>query len=96
MAASGGHAVVLPPLWTRGAAPGRARHPGRRRESVTFFVLVDGDPSYSHWHALINVGFEEEPEISYSPRELKRTVLRVFLSVVVIFMLLLSIFGRSK
>ncbi|MFB6691260.1 hypothetical protein ACFCX3_12075 [Streptomyces virginiae] len=90
------HGAAAPPVTVQGdelhIGPGRLG----RRESVTFFVLVEGGPSYSHWHALIDVGFEEEPELSFSTRELKHTVLRVFLSTVVLFLLLLSILGRSK
>ncbi|MEU9702039.1 hypothetical protein [Streptomyces sp. NPDC047981] len=88
--------AAAPPVTVQGdelhVGPGRLG----RRESVTFFLLVDGDPSYSHWHALIDVGFDEEPEVSYSTRELNHTVLRVFLSALVIFALLLSVMGRSK
>ncbi|MEH0407465.1 hypothetical protein ACFY7V_33500 [[Kitasatospora] papulosa] len=90
------HGAAAPPVTVQGdelhVGPGRLG----RRESVTFFVLVDGDPTFSRWHALIDVGFEEEPEISYSTSELKHTVLRVFLSMAVIFVIVLSIFGRNN
>ncbi|MGW1364500.1 hypothetical protein ACWCQP_44735 [Streptomyces chartreusis] len=90
------HAAAAPPVTVQGdelhVGPGRLG----RRESVTLYALVEGDPSYSHWHALIDVGFEEEPEVSISTRELKHTTLRVFLSMIVLFALLLSILSRNK